>query len=932
MFCAASLAAFGLYLLVSVPLKIDCTSLRAIPAPVFMSMGDAAIKRFDTNFILASSSVQKPVVLLPLNADRAVDYTQHQAAGQPTAPPAQDSAPLLGGKNVRSKYRTSSGKKYPTACQLYKDYPQNTLQYYQTVGDFSNTCFFLVKGGWLNKTELCLVSCAYPDLQDMIESVPGLLDIDFSSLRNPVLDYATQVLIEPARVELMTACAVHYNLDIGLVVRYLGGEYTASWRSIPDILNAAAPYVTERVLSHLRSVLTVGCPAEFNWNEPIDNKTRFIKRGNLPAVNQHFEVAQKTVVKEVRNSHLIPFASWVCIASAHARHTPQNVLIKPNKKPRLIWDGSSRKFWYESTMNMITPMDNELEVSFGDTFTKLCTWIWNLRITYPNEDILLAFVDISSCFRFPRIAADLAGAFGFIVGTCFFAANAGVFGSVGSASWWEPYRLAIAAIAQACFLYPGLVEKYANLLGLVHFDKEAPPNTTFVQARSCGLNTGVIDPLGSRLPTPHLIYVDDNLLAEVHSQMPQALASAFEGAFKVMGIPTPILRPIAVALEKLEELLVSYRQILLGLDVDTRAMTVSITSQYRNEVLSLLQSTWHVHRKTFTVKEMELLVGKLGRIAQAFRPLYYLMSHLYSSLAYALRENNAYLVTTSRRYRLMLQTSKQPIIDNDNTDRRRVTFAASKVAKAQHGCKQMYRIPGSLAAEIVFLTELMADSTIPLSTPIGHLVPRDDLFSMWADSCKTSGGGWSTDLKCWWYLEYPPEVVSRAMQKNNKHGTYISINTLEMLCVLVNYAAALHICWLDDIDLTHAPTMRNWCDNTSACSWINTRCKESLIGRALGRFLCGLLIGSNLGLSTTWLSTHDNEVADAISRHKRLSDDDSYDFSTLLTSYPLLNSCRRFQPTQLLLSMLWGILLNNDSPAVLMLSQLKPENLGSVIS
>ena len=153
-----------------------------------------------------------------------------------------------------------------------------------------------------------------------------------------------------------------------------------------------------------------------------------------------------------------------------------------------------------------------------------------------------------------------------------------------------------------------------------------------------------------------------------------------------------------------------------------------------------------------------------------------------------------------------------------------------------------------------------------------------------------------------------------------------------MLCVLVNYVAALHICWLDGIDLTHAPTIRNWCDNTSACSWINTRCKESLIGRALGRFLCGLLMGSNLGLSTTWLSTHDNVVADAISRYKRLSVDDSYDFSALLTNHPSLHSCRRFQPTELLLSMLWEILLNNDSPAVLMLRQLKPENLGSVIS
>ena len=86
-------------------------------------------------------------------------------------------------------------------------------------------------------------------------------------------------------------------------------------------------------------------------------------------------------------------------------------------------------------MNMMTPMDLEMEITFGTAFTDLCIWIWNLRISYPDEDIFLAFLDIfSSCFCFPRIFPDLVRAFGFIVGPIFCAANAGVFGSVVSAS------------------------------------------------------------------------------------------------------------------------------------------------------------------------------------------------------------------------------------------------------------------------------------------------------------------------------------------------------------------------------------------------------------------------------------------------------------------------------------------------------------------
>ncbi len=687
--CAVWLAlAYAIFVLALTPL--------ADTGVISTSTGDAAIRMFHTNIMLANVTMSKiistcpapslpttirttvpqqaPMGASPCVANQAVAVprvaTNRGVSNAAVAPPPPTRRPVSAAQKKR-------GKDPPLACELYRDFPQNVMQYYQTEGDFSNVIFFLVKEGWLSEQDLHSVSMMHPDFKDMIESVPDLLEVDFSSLRDPVLDYASQTKIDPDRVRLMTACAVYYNLDIGLVVRYLGGEYTASWRNIPEILAAAEPYLSDEVYNHLHRVLTTGCPANFNWNEPASNKRRAIAIGNLPSVSQYEEIAQATVTKEVRNSHLLPLARWICTCSAHARHTPQNILVKQGKKPRLIWDGTTRQSWQDSTMNMMTPIDAELTVTFGTAFLMLCTWIWNLRISYPNEDILLAFVDISSCFRFPRMAADLAGAFGFIIGTCFFAANAGVFGSVISASSWEPHRIAIAAIAQACFICHHLISKYSDLLSLIRFDVPAPANTQFVQAQRCSRNNGVFDQHNNRLPTPHNIYVDDDLLAEIRPCMPQALVSAFEAIFTVMGRPEPIRRPIAVAVDKLKELFVSYCQILLGLEINTRAMTVGISPQYRAEVLHILQSTWHSGRQSFTVKEMELLVGKLGRIAQAFRPLYYLMSHLYSSLAYALRANKAYLVTTSRQFKKLVDTSKRALTDKDTDDWQEITFAAS---------------------------------------------------------------------------------------------------------------------------------------------------------------------------------------------------------------------------------------------------------------
>jgi len=80
-----------------------------------------------------------------------------------------------------------------------------------------------------------------------------------------------------------------------------------------------------------------------------------------------------------------------------------------------------------------------------------------MRISYPDREIYLSFIDISSCFRFPHICPDLVDAFGFLIGTLYFAANAMLFGSTTSASSWEPFRVAIAAIATSYYFKKHLV-------------------------------------------------------------------------------------------------------------------------------------------------------------------------------------------------------------------------------------------------------------------------------------------------------------------------------------------------------------------------------------------------------------------------------------------------------------------------------------------
>ena len=116
------------------------------------------------------------------------------------------------------------------------------------------------------------------------------------------------------------------------------------------------------------------------------------------------------------------------------------------------------------------------------------------------------------------------------------------------------------------------------------------------------------------------------------------------------------------------------------------------------------------------------MIGKIGRIGQAFRPIYHLMPHMYSSVAYALRENTAFLMTTSRKFRGLMKTAKAHNSSPLAEDERVINFAIGQVARKTHKCKQDYIMPASPKQEIAFVKQILADPNICLSTPIAHIV------------------------------------------------------------------------------------------------------------------------------------------------------------------------------------------------------------------
>jgi hypothetical protein len=171
--------------------------------------------------------------------------------------------------------------------------------------------------------------------------------------------------------------------------------------------------------------------------------------------------------KEDRYSHLVPMDPLLYNLSPYLRHTTQSIIIKDGKNDRVVWDGLTVIRPTYIVMNQVTPVAQEASVMFGHVKSQIYTDIYNTRISYPTATILLGLADVKACFRYPRIHADLTGAFGFIADELNNLATAMVFGSTASASSWEAFRQAIKALTKVFANRPDLVVGHRTFIDML---------------------------------------------------------------------------------------------------------------------------------------------------------------------------------------------------------------------------------------------------------------------------------------------------------------------------------------------------------------------------------------------------------------------------------------------------------------------------------
>jgi hypothetical protein len=281
-----------------------------------------------------------------------------------------------------------------------------------------------------------------------------LLRVDFTPLQDPHLGYEQQDHINPYCVEMASAAVIHFGLEPGKFACFLSSKYTGQYRVVRCTLDAIQDHGTSDDYGHIKQILLNGCPAQLTFKEPLNKKLEFISCGNSKSFVENPQLVQKTMNKEDCYSHLVPMDPLLCKLSPYLRHTTQSIVIKDGKNDRIVWDGSTVTQPTDIVMNQVSSVAKEAPVMFGHVKSQIYTDIYNRHISYPTAMILLDLADVKAFFRYPRIHADLTGAFGFIADELYNLAMAMVFGLTVSASSWEAFRQAIKALTKVLLTGP----------------------------------------------------------------------------------------------------------------------------------------------------------------------------------------------------------------------------------------------------------------------------------------------------------------------------------------------------------------------------------------------------------------------------------------------------------------------------------------------
>jgi hypothetical protein len=654
--------------------------------------------------------------------------------------------------------------------------------------------------------------------------------------------------LDESRALLHSIALLRFDFDYGDFVRWLGGDYTNRHRDFSKewdtILTSPcrplpADYPTPQYRLAFR-IQTEGVPLRGHYDTPMKTSCLREEYDNHPAVNENKEQVSKKFAKEEWKGYHVHFLRFL-------HGYIYGLILNPLQ---WVFDKGKGRICVDCTngpdprgaANTYIPkpsLENEEEcppVYYQTALHRLLKRILQMRISRPDEPILVHADDIEAAFRRVLYHPDLAIAFAYVFDTYLMIPVGEVFGSRSAPSYYcvlADVRQALAVITppKPASEFHSLVT-HCNLL----VKSNLPMATVPPDSHHPGLS-------GLELERAfNASFVDDNGVVAFLAHILSAINQSVDSAFTIFGASGTDRRGECLQHEKWEND-VSEEFLFLGFLINTRAMTVSWPFFKRQRLFDELKLILQRPTRLYvTPKEMARIVGVV-RSASDVAPWGTFLSF---NLENALQKAAATGDSTKKQWW------------------KRTTIYLSPVAVAT--IKQI-------------METLLVPENDPLWTrPIYLQLDRDLTHQVISDASYAGLGGWSPDFKFLWRITREDLVTHgfrmKSLGSNSQEPTEPSteglhINPLEFIAALLNLWLALRLIMILG-PREGGYVLGLLSDNTSALSWMSvaSRTPDPLM-QGLARLGSALLVRS-AALLTKVVPSHIagklNTEADALSR------------------------------------------------------------------
>jgi hypothetical protein len=316
---------------------------------------------------------------------------------------------------------------------------------------FRHIWIFLFKQNYLTEDDQLALFQAHPKSKLLRTLLYEHADVDFRPLQEPIPQGFKSDIVLHAWSRMFTACLFYYNLDVPTAVRFVSGIHTGNhrhWSTIAPILGEAG--VDPNVISDLKRIFVDGSPNKVNADSSDTNFHDFLAYGNHKTVVEDVSKTREALTKDCMRSYALTANPLLTYFLYDVHLTPMGLvgLDNPNKTPRPIFDASFHPEPWSWALNDWTTKETEPPIFFATSFQSFLIWIYNLRISYPHQEIYVGDDDVSGAFRHNKYHPNVVGMHCYLIfGFLFFGTGLN-FGSNTSASNWETVAQARQQLAQ----------------------------------------------------------------------------------------------------------------------------------------------------------------------------------------------------------------------------------------------------------------------------------------------------------------------------------------------------------------------------------------------------------------------------------------------------------------------------------------------------